>query len=224
MQFGVVFGFAFLMAILDWIAVHFNWRRVEYFTKPSVMLFLLAWAILAGSQNPRLWWFIAALIFSLAADIFLLFSNRLFLFGLFFFLLVQLTYVLGLTPSFPPLSIASLALFILISLTLSQFYHLFSSRLRSAENVQLRKPLLIYWLAIGLMVFSALMTLVRPEKEWGIYPAILASTGALLFFTSDTLLAWNRFIQPLPAGKVLVMVTYHLAQFALIYAAVSNYA
>lgn len=224
MPFGVLFGFAFLLAISDWIAVHLNWRWVEYFTKPSVILFLLAWAILAGDQNPQLWWFLAALIFSLAGDIFLLFSNRFFLTGLFFFLLVQLSYVLGLNPSFPPLNIASLALFILISFTLIQFYHVASYGLRSVERIQSQKPLLIYLLASGLMVFSALITLVRPEKEWGIYPAILASAGALLFFTSETLLAWNRFVHPLRTGKILVVVTYHLAQFALIYAAVSNYA
>jgi uncharacterized membrane protein YhhN len=73
------------------------------------------------------------------------------------------------------------------------------------------------------MVFSALVTMVRPEKEWQIFPAILASIGALLFLTSDTLHAWNSFVTPIHASKILVRITYHLAQFTLIYAAVTNY-
>ncbi|NTW43878.1 MAG: hypothetical protein HGB14_05450, partial [Anaerolineaceae bacterium] len=61
MPFGNIIGSAFLLAILDWIAVLLAWKRVEYFTKPSVIILLLTWLILAGSQNPHLWWFAAAL-------------------------------------------------------------------------------------------------------------------------------------------------------------------
>jgi len=214
---------AFLLAILEWIAVLFNLRRVEYFAKPSVILVLLAWLILAGDPVPQLWWFSAALVFSLAGDIFQLFSNKFFLAALVSFLLAHLAYVVGFTPSVPPLSIATLALFLLIGFTLMQIYRIISAGLRSQGKTKLEKPILIYMMAIGLMVFSALMTMVRPEKEWDIFPAILASIGALLFFTSDAMLAWNKFVHPFRSGRILVMVTYHLAQFAIIIAAVTNY-
>ena len=39
--------------------------------------------------------------------------------------------------------------------------------------------------------------------------------GALLFFISDSLLAYDRFTRKTPAIRLWVMVTYHLAQFGL---------
>ena len=223
MPFGNIIGSAFLLAILDWIAVLLAWKRVEYFTKPSVILLLLTWLILAGSQNPHLWWFAAALVFSLGGDILLLLSNKFFLVGLFSFVLAHLAYVLGLNPTFPPLNLASLVLFLVVGLTEVQMYRFFFARLEAPEKTDFQKPAIIYLIAIGLMVFSALVTMVRPEMEWGIFPAILASAGALLFYSSDTLLAWNKFIHPTRANRMTTIITYHLAQFALIIAAVTNY-
>lgn len=224
MPYGGLLEIAFLLAILDWIVVLFDLRRVEYFTKPSVILVLLVWLILAGNQVPQLWWFSAALVFSLAGDIFQLFSNKFMLASLFSFLLAHLAYVFGFTPSIPPISIATLALFLLIVFTVTKIYRIISAGLRSQGKMNLEKPVLIYTVAIGLMVFSALTTMIRPEKEWGVFPAILASIGALLFFTSDIMLAWNKFVQPFRSSRILVIVTYHLAQFAIIVAAVTNYA
>ena len=47
--------------------------------------------------------------------------------------------------------------------------------------------------------------------------ALTTALGAILFFTSDALLAWNRFIVPLTHGKMLVIIAYHLGQLALIF-------
>ena len=44
----------------------------------------------------------------------------------------------------------------------------------------------------------------------------LAIVGALLFYSSDALIAWNRFVRPLVVAPVLIMVTYHLAQAAFV--------
>jgi uncharacterized membrane protein YhhN len=43
-----------------------------------------------------------------------------------------------------------------------------------------------------------------------------AAVGATFFVLSDTLLALNRFVRPLPLGNVAVHVTYHLAQGLLV--------
>lgn len=45
---------------------------------------------------------------------------------------------------------------------------------------------------------------------------LLAAVGALLFFASDSILAWRRFVTPLRWGGVAVMGTYHLAQACLL--------
>ena len=36
---------------------------------------------------------------------------------------------------------------------------------------------------------------------------------ALLFVFSDAVIAWNRFIGPVPARTWIVMTTYYLAQY-----------
>jgi uncharacterized membrane protein YhhN len=59
-------------------------------------------------------------------------------------------------------------------------------------------------LAIALMVGSAFAS-----GEW------LAVVGALLFFASDSLIAWNRFVVPLPWAPTAIIVTYHLGQWGL---------
>jgi uncharacterized membrane protein YhhN len=163
MPLGGLLAFAFFLAILDWIAVLLHLRRAEYALKPSVIVVLLAWLILAGNQNPQLWWFSAALVFSLAGDVFQLFMDKFLLASLFSFLLAHLAYVIGFTPTIPPISIATLALILLIGFTVARIYHIIATNLRSQGQQNLVKPVLIYSIAIGLMVFSALTTMIRPE-------------------------------------------------------------
>jgi uncharacterized membrane protein YhhN len=79
---------------------------------------------------------------------------------------------------------------------------------------RLRGPVAIYAAVISLMAVSALTTLARPY--WLGLSATLAAIGAVLFFVSDGLLAWNRFVAPVRRGNLLVIVTYHLGQMAII--------
>jgi uncharacterized membrane protein YhhN len=64
------------------------------------------------------------------------------------------------------------------------------------------------------MVYSALMTWYR--AGWSPSAAASASLGALLFFASDSMLAWDRFLNPLPHARLRVMLTYHLGQIGII--------
>jgi hypothetical protein len=54
------------------------------------------------------------------------------------------------------------------------------------------------------------------KEDWIAGPALLVSGGAVLFFLSDTLLAWNRFVTPLPNAKLQVRVTYHSGQLLIV--------
>jgi uncharacterized membrane protein YhhN len=86
---------------------------------------------------------------------------------------------------------------------------------------RLQEPVRIYATIISLMLFSALMTLFR--TDWLSDPAYLVSIGAVLFISSDMLLAWNKFVQPVRRGRLLLMVTYHLGQITLIAGAVGQF-
>ena len=43
----------------------------------------------------------------------------------------------------------------------------------------------------------------------------LYALGAVIFVTSDFILAWHRFVEPVPYRNYLVLITYYLAQWLL---------
>jgi len=51
--------------------------------------------------------------------------------------------------------------------------------------------------------------------------SLVALAGALLFFYSDAILAWNRFVRPIRYGRVVNLVPYHLGQIVLVLSLVS---
>ena len=212
---------AILFAILDWIAVARKWNKVEYILRPGVMVIILAWLILIGGTRPGIVWFCIGIFFSLAGDIFLMLPKEQFLAGLVSFLAAHLSYILGLNSNVPPVNLATLVILIFIFILFLALYQPLSTSMRNKGKHRLVLPVTIYLIVISIMLFSALVTLVR--VEWQELPAILIAFGALLFVVSDTILAWNKFIQPLPRGKLLTRISYHSGQLLLILGAVIHY-
>ena len=216
-------GVTLAVAALDWLAVSKRWRRLEYLAKPGVMLTLIAWLWSVGGFQGALIWFTCGAVFSLLGDIFLMLPKEQFIAGLLSFLMAHLSYFAGLNQTLPPIHFASAALLILVLLPNVQFYRRISRGLVDRDLAALRTPVLVYTLTIGAMLLSALLTLVRPDSEWRPWPALLVSAGALLFFISDTLLAWEKFVSPIPASRLKVMVSYHLGQLGILIGAAFNY-
>ncbi len=50
----------------------------------------------------------------------------------------------------------------------------------------------------------------------------LVIAGALLFILSDSLIAINRFLTPVPQSDLLIMITYYLAQFFITFGTVKH--
>ncbi len=205
---------ALIIAVIDWIAIARGWRKVEYFAKPGVMIALLAWMWQIGGFQGRLAWFSTGLLLSMVGDILLMLPRERFIPGLVFFLLAHVAYLLGFNTAPPPLTVAGLILVILVVITSGQVGRRILAGLARAGQHKLKIPIIIYAAVISLMLISALVTLTR--REWAILPAFLASGGALLFYLSDTFLAWNRFVDPLPYGRLRVMVSYHLGQALIV--------
>ncbi|MDD5467735.1 MAG: lysoplasmalogenase [Anaerolineales bacterium] len=211
----------FAVAVLDWIAVAKDWKRVEYLAKPLVMLFLLVWLWSVGGTHGWLAWFTLGIAFSLIGDVFLMLPAAFFVAGLAAFLVAQLNYVVGFNPTLPPLHLASLILVVPVVLIAGRTERILARSLRASGQKGLLLPVRAYLVVISLMLLSALLTLIRPE--WSAPAALLASLGGISFFVSDSLLAWRRFVAPLPIGRVGVMVTYHLAQLCLVWSAAIQY-
>jgi uncharacterized membrane protein YhhN len=212
---------ALLIAILDWIAVARNWKKLEYIAKPGVMLALLAWLWQVGGFQGQMLWFAAGVVFSMAGDIFLMLPREQFIAGLVSFLLAHLSYTAGFNPTLPPFNLLSLVLALIVAVTAAQIYRRVAGGLAASGQNALKLPVLVYTIVISLMLLSALLTLLRPD--WLPTPAWIVSAGALLFFLSDTFLAWNKFVAPLPYGKLRVIVTYHLGQILIVLGAALHY-
>jgi uncharacterized membrane protein YhhN len=206
---------AFLVAVLDWIAVGRHRKNWEYLFKPAALIAIIIGALLL-TRGPHDEWqarfFLIGLVFSLAGDVFLMLpGERFFLPGLVSFLLAHLCYIAGLNPSLPPLEAA--LLLIPVAIVGAALVRRVASSLRSAGKTSLLIPVAIYGLVISVMLFSAWATIWR--LDWTASRRVLVIAGASLFFASDAMLAWNKFVRPFTAVNLGVIVTYHLGQLAL---------
>ena len=211
-------GMAIAVAVWDWFAVALSRRRLGYFTKPAVMVALLA-AVLtaaarAGRPLPMLSWVAVALFFSLLGDVFLMLPRERFAWGLAAFLLAHLAYVLAFSMDMPPFNLWTAGVAVVVGLAAGKFYERLRVALEAIDKDSLVKPIALYTAVISLMVLSALLLLWQPSVSR--VAAALVAMGALLFFASDGLLAWHRFVRPLPRGRLWVRMLYHLGQVAIV--------
>jgi uncharacterized membrane protein YhhN len=210
------FGAAFFLAVLDWIAVARAWRKLEYFAKPATMLALLAFVIQNGGLSGGMGWFTLGLVFSLGGDVFLMLPKEQFIAGLISFLLAHVAYIIGLAPRLPrdlPSLLIALGLAVIVALTASQVYRRIAAGLQAGNKTKLRGPVLLYTLTISVMFFSAILTLL--SNKWLPIHALIVCAGAALFFLSDAILAWNKFVNPIRYGRLMNMSSYHLGQLLI---------
>ncbi|MCU0521050.1 MAG: lysoplasmalogenase [Anaerolineae bacterium] len=208
-------GLGLVLAVVDWIAVTRESRRLEYAAKPATLVAIIVGTWLLALQTGGgwlAWWFVAALTFSLLGDILLMLpGDRWFPLGLGAFLVAQLCYVLGLSPTLPPVGSLWLVI-VIIALDLCVLPRIVCGA-RDRGSPELRAPVVVYGVVLSLTLFSGWATWFRPS--WSTGARLLASAGVTLFFSSDLMLAWNRFVRPSKVLAVAVIVTYHLAQLAL---------
>jgi uncharacterized membrane protein YhhN len=204
------------VAVVDWIAVFKGWRKIEIIAKPLTMIGLfLIFALVGRFNSLPLIFFGAGILLSLAGDIFLLLSERWFLAGLTAFLLAHVGYIIGFNLPLPNISpFWSVGIAIMLALSASRVLKRIVAGLMGKGLQKLAAPVVLYGTVITIMLLSALLTLFR--LEWNAIAALLAALGAFLFYFSDVILAWNKFVTPIKNGRIINMVTYHLGQIALI--------
>jgi alkenylglycerophosphocholine/alkenylglycerophosphoethanolamine hydrolase len=210
---------SFIFAGLQLLALQQGWRQLEYIAKPTVMVCLFIWLYLTTGLKGTLLppsgvlWFGIGILFSLSGDIALLFIDRFFVLGLVAFLLAHLAYLVGFnTPFTASLGVWAVGVAIVLGLSAVRLLRRIVAGVR-AKQAHLVTPVILYSTVITLMLLSALLTLFRPE--WKTTPALLVSLGAFLFYLSDIILAWNRFVAPIKNGRMLNIGAYHLAQIAI---------
>jgi len=202
------------LAIINWIASDRKWQVLVYITKPATMLALLWWAWMNVGLGGAMLWFTLGAIFCLVGDIFLMIPRDMFIFGLLAFLLGHICYIIGLNNQAPYFVFWGILVIIVIAIYMFWLYPKLANSLQAKGKRELKIPVLIYSLVISLMVYSATLTWARPG--WPYLAAFSVSLGALLFYLSDSFLAWDRFVNPLSHARLRVMATYHLGQIGII--------
>lgn len=211
---GILPVLAILFAGLESYALWSGKRSLEFIAKPAVMICLSLWLYLAtGWQGAALWFGLGALL-SLTGDVFLLWLDRFFVFGLAAFLLAHLAYLIGFNTPLPPVTMWSLLLAVIIGVSGVRVMRRLLMGVHASGQSRLAIPVALYGAVITLMLLSALLTL--SNTQWGALASAAAALGALFFYASDIVLAWNKFIQPMPRGRMLNIGLYHIGQILLI--------
>ena len=204
---------ACVAAVVDWIAVSSSDSRraqLELIAKPAVPVALLGVAATASCSvgGVRIM-LMLALLGCLGGDVALMLpdpTGSRFLMGLGSFLVGQILFAVAfaLEPHGNFLTgLVVIALFFTAPLTVVLRH------LRRSEP-RLLAPVVVYVIAIVIMATFAVASGLQP----GTGPKA-ALIGGLAFVLSDTLLALNRFVRPLPRSSLLVHATYHVAIIGL---------
>lgn len=190
-------------------------NQINLFTKPALMITLILYLLTAvkGIKFKDKTLFIFAMIFALLGDTFLMFQAQnplFFMLGLGSFLLMQIGYSVY-----------------------------FNREIEFKKSFLFQKP---YWI-IPVIVFALTLYKIVSENAGGLKGAILAYTiciatmmlsainrfgqisqksfrwvffGALFFLISDSVLAVNKFANPVPNAGFWIMSTYTLAQYLIV--------
>ena len=205
-----------ILAVADWIAVTQDARTVRWVTKPGTLLALLLWFTTAtpATTDPRITWFTLALCFSLVGDFFLLMEGHQILKGGLSFILAHIAFVIAfnIPLNIPPIFFG---IFILNLIPTIISFRDITGAIKKEGDKDLAWGVSLYALVLTVMSSSALTTLFR--SEWKGLAGWLTAGGALLFYISDLLMFHDRFVRHRARAQLIVMMLYHLAQFALTY-------
>jgi alkenylglycerophosphocholine/alkenylglycerophosphoethanolamine hydrolase len=189
-------------------AAGFLWMDGQHPFWFAVLLKPIPVLTMAGAQ---LWarperhpgWMVLGLLLSAVGDVLLELPGDLFVPGLVAFLLAHCAYVVHFWVRRPVLAPVRAIPFLLFGMVMFAWL--------APGLGALALPVGLYAFVLSTMAWraSALVGRGPPVAAW------LALGGALLFVTSDALLAANRFQGPVPYASLLVILTYWLGQLGL---------
>lgn len=202
----------FIILVADLVAVQGQYKIAEYFIKPLIIIWLIAWFVLQLRyiRNSLKKWIIFALFFSWLGDVLLMFHLEdplFFLLGLSSFLVAHIFYIIF----FHFVRIKEMVKSRWYLLLIVALYYAIVVAILSPYLGDMKLPVRIYAVVISFMFLLAIHMLFIKNKTTGLW----MMAGAILFVVSDSLLAFNKFYQPFEMAGLFVMSTYGLAQLFL---------
>jgi uncharacterized membrane protein YhhN len=163
-------------------------------------------------------WFALGAFFCLLGDVFLMIPRDLFIFGLVAFLIGHIFYIIGFNDQPPYFNGLGGLTIIIVGAFIAWLYPRLVTGLKEKGKNQLVIPVFVYALVISLMVYSAVLTWSR--ALWPNLAALAVTVGAILFYASDSILAWDRFVKHISHGRTINLIAYHLGQFGIVFGAI----
>jgi uncharacterized membrane protein YhhN len=199
------FALAAVASTGDVVSILRHDKRLEYATKPAVMVLLISAAVLLhpASQGERAL-FVVALVLGLTGDVFLMLPDEYLIPGIAAFLAGHLAYAAGFR--FAGFALVGLvAGLVVVAATAGLFLRRILGAVESGGRAHLRNPVIAYAIVISLMTLSATAS-----------GNLVAAAGGLLFFFSDVIFAWYRFVKPVRWGQPVNIVMYQAGQALLV--------
>lgn len=183
---------------------------------PTLVLLLLCPGVAAGNTKIV----VAGLFFSWMGDVFLLFESRhtfFFIAGLSCFFITHACYIVYFlsTPSAAVSLLKNQPGYIVLIL----LYGFGLVWLLFPYLGELKIPVILYSAVICCMLLCSLHIYLKVPSPANRYFV----SGAVLFVLSDSLLAVNKFYNPLPFAGILIMLSYCAAQYFIVTGVIKSY-
>jgi uncharacterized membrane protein YhhN len=167
---------------------------------PAISLAVLAFAAVSGSRGKLLF---TALLFCAAADIALeLAAGKYFVAGLGLFLIAHIFFIITFSRDFK-FQNSRIPIIVLLAV-----YSIMMAFILTPSLKEMAIPVYAYITALTLVgVFASLRSV---KNDFTLY-------GAISFIVSDSVLAINKFMMSVAAADYVIMVTYYLSLFLIVY-------
>jgi uncharacterized membrane protein YhhN len=196
-------------------------KDLHLLSKPLIMLSLGAYYVVTmRSRRLRIPMpMLMALVFSFLGDVALMGSGEIyFMLGLVSFLLAHIAYIvvyrqLRLAEGEPLLQVQRIRFSLPFILAGTGLVTVLYPHLN-----ELKVPVMIYAAVLVMMVLNAMFRygLTSARSFWPVF------LGAFAFMVSDSLLAFDKFVQPIALSGVWIMSSYMLAQFLIVWGVVNH--
>ncbi|MBG6110148.1 putative membrane protein YhhN [Flavobacterium sp. CG_9.10] len=209
LSFKAYIGISFVYLLL----IILEREEIYWFLKPFLIPFLFL-AVYTCGDFPSKKFLLIALTFSWIGDVVLMFADKgqmYFIVGLASFLISHIAYIILFSKQLRINSTRNKAVFwVGITVIIVYLMAMLSVLLPSLGDLKI--PVFVYAIVLSTMLLFAFKGYLKWSKPAGMYILL----GAVLFVSSDSIMAFDKFYEPLKFSSFLIMSTYIAAQYLIV--------
>ena len=195
-----------LFCLIDFYGIYLEKQLMVNFAKPMLMITLF-WYYYSNTKQLNKY-FILGLFFSFLGDLSLLGTGEVyFIFGLLFFLIAHVFYIIMV---FRVIQASKIKDFIIAGVPFLLLFLVLMNFLYTGLGA-MKIPVIIYAMTISFFGIVSLLLYLQSKTKI----SLLLLVGVLIFISSDTILALNLFYKTQSFYPLLIMMTYVLAQYLI---------